>query len=222
MYTSVAVAALIGASSAGRIPLIKRDLTLDMVKGQTLRAQDKFLGGEHVVVQDFMNAQYFVEVEIGTPGQKFTMVPDTGSSNLWVYSHSCWSIPCWTHALYDKSKSSTYKSDGQAFDITYGSGGVKGTAGSDVAMIGDIKATMSFGEVTSASGVSFIASKMSGIMGLAYDTISVDGFKTWMDVNTLTDKSFSFYLHSNPSESYMVIPGMDTEGYTTQQLYGIR
>jgi len=56
---------------------------------------------------------------------------------------------------------------------------------------------------------------MSGIMGLAYDTISVDGFKTWMDVNTLTDKSFSFYLHSNPDKSYMVIPGMDSENFTT-------
>jgi len=221
MYTSVAVAALIGATSAGRIPLIKKELTMDMVQGQLNRVGTKFLGGEHVVVQDFMNAQYFVEVEVGTPGQKFTMVPDTGSSNLWVYSHSCWSIPCWTHPLFDSSKSSTYKKNGEVFDITYGSGGVKGSVGEDIAMIGDIKATMSFGEVTSASGVSFIASKMSGIMGLAYDTISVDGLKTWMDVNTLTDKSFSFYLHSNPSESYMVIPGMDTAGYTTIQSHKV-
>merc|ERR1712166_1051811 len=50
---------------------------------------------------------------------------------------------------------------------------------------------------------------------------SVDGLKTWMDVNTLTDKSFSFYLHSNPSESYMVIPGMDTAGYTTIQSHKV-
>ena len=215
MYTSLAVAALIGATSAGKIPLMKKELTVDMVQGQMNRVQDKFLGGEHINVKDFMNAQYFVEVEIGTPGQKFTMVPDTGSSNLWVYSHSCWSIPCWTHTLFDNTKSSTYTKDGQAFDITYGSGGVKGSVGKDVAKIGDISATMSFGEVTSASGTSFIASQMSGIMGLAYDTISVDGLKTWMDLNTLKDKSFSFYLHSNPTASYMVIPGMDTEGYTT-------
>jgi hypothetical protein len=80
---------------------------------------------------------------------------------------------------------------------------------------------MSFGEVTSASGISFIASQMSGIMGLAYDTISVDGLKTWMDVNTLTDKSFSFYLHANPAESYMVIPGMDSANYTTIQSHKV-
>ena len=221
MYTSFAVAALIGATSAGKIPLMKKELTLDMVEGQMRRVQDKFLGGEHIDVKDYMDAQYFVEVEIGTPGQKFTMVPDTGSSNLWVYSHSCWSIPCWTHPLFDNTKSSTYVKDGQAFDIQYGSGGVKGKAGKDVATIGDISGTMSFGEVTSASGVSFIASQMSGIMGLAYNTISVDGFKTWMDVNSLTDKSFSFYLHSNPTASYMVIPGMDTEGYTVVESHKV-
>jgi hypothetical protein len=76
-----------------------------------------------------MNAQYFIEVAIGTPPQKFKMVPDTGSSNLWVYSHSCWAIPCWTHSTFNNSKSSTYKKDGEAFDITYGSGSIKGTAG---------------------------------------------------------------------------------------------
>jgi saccharopepsin len=112
---------------------------MDMVTGQMSRIQDKFLGtGEHITVKDFMDAQYFVEVDVGTPPQKFTMVPDTGSSNLWVYAHNCWSIPCFTHPLFDNTKSSTYVKDGRDFDITYGSGGVKGTVGTDVAMIGDI------------------------------------------------------------------------------------
>ena len=55
------------------------------------------------------------------------MVPDTGSSNLWVYSSKCYSIPCWTHTTFKADKSSTYKKDGKAFDITYGSGAIKGT-----------------------------------------------------------------------------------------------
>lgn len=74
---------------------------------------------------------------------------------------------------------------------------------------------MSFGEITSVSGMAFYASQMSGILGLAYNTISVDSLPTWMDDAKLTDKSFSFYLHSNPDASYMVIPGMDTENFTT-------
>jgi hypothetical protein len=218
-----AIAALLGLTHAGRVPVIKKDLTKEKLWGQVEQLESKFLGGEHVTVKDYMNAQYFIEVEVGTPGQKFTVVPDTGSSNLWLYSHSCYtSIPCWTHPTFDASKSTSYKKDGQAFDITYGSGGVKGTVGHDVATInGDIKATMGFGEVTSVSGVSFIASQMSGILGLAYSSISVDGLDTFMDLSNEKDKSFSFYLKDTSAESYMVIPGMDTENYETVQKHKV-
>lgn len=149
------------------------------------------------------------------------MVPDTGSSNLWVYAHKCWSVPCWTHKTFDNSKSSTYKADGAVFDITYGSGGVKGTVGHDVAQLAGITATMGFGEITSASGVSFLASKMSGIIGLAYDTISVNKLPTWMDLNTLSDKSFTFFLHSNPTKSYLAFPGQAVEGYGAAQVHKV-
>jgi len=74
---------------------------------------------------------------------------------------------------------------------------------------------MGFGEITKVSGMSFYVSQMSGILGLAYDTISVDGLKTFMDNADVTDKSFSMYLHSNPDKSYMVIPGMDSENWST-------
>lgn len=142
-----------------------------------------------------MNAQYFIDVDIGTPAQTFTVVPDTGSSNLWVYSKSCWAIPCWYHSLYDHKKSSTYEKDGQDFEIQYGSGGIKGTVSKDVAKVGDdITAPMGFGEVTSVKGISFYASQMSGILGLGYNTISVDKLDTFMDLSNLKDKSFSFYL----------------------------
>jgi hypothetical protein len=40
---------------------------------------------------------------------------------------------------------------------------------------------MGFGEVMKVSGISFYASLMSGILGLAYDTISVDKLPTFMD-----------------------------------------
>ena len=208
--------ALFGAVEAGRVSMTKKDFTQDMYYGQLQRVQDKFLGGEHVTVKDFMNAQYFINVDIGTPAQSFTMVPDTGSSNLWVYSKSCWAIPCWTHPLYNNKKSSTYEKNGEDFDIQYGSGSIKGTVSQDLAKIGDdITATMGFGEVTKVKGISFLASQMSGIIGLGYNTISVDKLDTFMDLANTKDKSFSFYLKDTSEESYMVIPGMDSENYAT-------
>jgi hypothetical protein len=54
---------------------------------------------------------------------------------------------------------------------------------------------------------------MSGILGLAYDTISVDHLPTWLSSSTLEDKSFSFNLQNNPEESYMVIPGYESDKF---------
>jgi len=62
---------------------------------------------------------------------------------------------------------------------------------------------------------------MSGILGLAYNTISVDSLPTWLDGADTTDKSFSMYLHANPDKSYMVIPGMDSENFTTIQTHKV-
>ena len=89
-------------------------------------------------------------------------------------------------------------------------------------MIGDdIEASMSFGEITIANGTSFLVSPMSGILGLAYDTISVNNLPTFFDNSSLEDKSFSFYLHDSDTDSYMVIPGMDSENYEEIQKHSV-
>eukprot|EP01032_Pedospumella_encystans_P022733 gene22733-25751_t len=78
-----------------------------------------------IVINDYENSQYYGQIALGTPNQKFNVIFDTGSSDLWVASSNCDSS-CGRHAKYNSAKSSTYIANGTSFDITYGSGPVSG------------------------------------------------------------------------------------------------
>ncbi|KAM7258785.1 hypothetical protein ACFE04_014526 [Oxalis oulophora] len=49
-----------------------------------------------VALKNYLDAQYYGEISIGIPPQKFTVIFDTGSSNLWV--------ACFFHSKYNSDK----------------------------------------------------------------------------------------------------------------------
>lgn len=82
--------------------------------------------GNSLPLTNYMDAQYYGSIELGTPPQEFTMIFDTGSSNTWVPSRKCMSLACFLHNRYDSSQSQTFEQDERNFAIRYGSGSVEG------------------------------------------------------------------------------------------------
>jgi saccharopepsin len=162
----------------------------------------------------------FSEITIGTPPQEFKVVLDTGSSNLWVPSSECGSIACYLHTKYDSSSSSTYKKNGSSFEIHYGSGSLTGYVSQDHVSIGDLKIKdQVFAEATEEPGLAFAFGRFDGILGLGYDTISVNKivppFYSLINQGLLDDPVFAFYLgDGDASESEAVFGGVDKSHYS--------
>lgn len=182
-----------------------------------------------IALQDFEDAQYYGPITIGTPPQDFNVVFDTGSSNLWIPSSKCslLDVACQLHNKYHSSQSSTYVSNGTEFAIQYGSGAVSGFISQDVVTVGGISINnQQFGEATSEPGLAFVETKADGILGLAFDSISVDHVTPfWYNVlsqNLVAEPLFSFWLSKSASGSNggeLVLGGVDSSLYTGDFFY---
>lgn len=173
------------------------------------------------------DAQWYGSISIGTPPQRFEVLFDTGSSNLWVPSSECpiWILPCDLHAQYDHTKSKTWIKNGTAFAIQYGSGSATGFLSIDNVAIGGVTVQKQiFAEITGEPGIAFLAAGFDGLMGLAFESISVDhATPVWYNLlsqNLVPNPVFAFYLNRQNSSAGMggelVLGGVDPKHYTGQ------
>jgi len=214
-----------------RFPLKKRDnyefvneMLARAAKGIKPSVQLKASGA--IVINDYANSQYFGEISLGTPPQKFEVIFDTGSSDLWVASSKCDSS-CGRHAKYNSAKSSSYVANGTAFDIMYGSGPVSGFESVDTLQTGGITvASQEFAEVTDASGLgaAYKLGKFDGILGLAFPVLSVNHVPTVFE-NMITQKLvaeglFSFYLgKEDGAKGELLMGGVDPNYFSGDITY---
>ncbi|CAL1700682.1 unnamed protein product [Somion occarium] len=216
---------MIGAGGLGRNVRVTRPSHRN--GEELLWTQEEFNvdGGHNVPLTNYLNAQYYTEISLGTPPQTFKVILDTGSSNLWVPSVQCTSIACFLHAKYDSKQSSTYKANGTEFSIQYGSGSMEGFVSSDVLRIGDLTITgQDFAEATKEPGLAFAFGKFDGILGLAYDTISVNHitppFYNLINKGLIDSPVFSFRLGSSEEDGgEAIFGGVDESAYSGALVY---
>jgi len=234
----VLVCLALAVVEAGRVPLFKkpnrrvdpiarRNALLNKYSPETPITDAA--GTTTVYLTDYEDTQYYGPITLGTPPQDFTVVFDTGSSNLWVPSANCAliDIACRTHNQYNANASSTYVANGESFSIEYGSGSLKGYLSQDTLGVGDFSiVNQVFAEATQEPGLTFVAAKFDGILGLAFQSISVDHvtpvFYNMISQGLVSQQLFSVWMSqtdgANPGGE-LLFGAIDSSRYTGSLTY---
>lgn len=221
-----AAAAAAKVDGLKRIPLVRQDSARQSLSDENVVVLNKYahlrqkysqqnnplpglqqaVGPQPEPLSNYMDAQYYGVIGLGTPAQQFKVIFDTGSSNLWVPSKKCYSPACWTHHYYTSGKSSTYKADGRSLSIAYGSGSMQGFLSTDVLSLAGVNVqNQTFGEATKLPGVTFVAAKFDGLLGMGFQSISQDDvvtpFQNMLNQKLVSEPVFSFYLNRDQDKS---------------------
>lgn len=183
----------------------KRNLKRDLAVRED-RRRKRGVGVAPLVDID-IDASYAATVQIGTPAQNFDVIMDTGSSDLWVLDSSCSYCANAGLTVFNMDKSSTLQTSSSPFKVSYGSGDVAGRIATEtVSMAGFTVTNQPFGLVDEAVGstasgqqTSLIDAPLSGLMGLAFQALTVDPTTVtpWWQVlaqSTWQDPEFGVFM----------------------------
>ncbi|SBS86404.1 aspartyl proteinase, putative [Plasmodium ovale curtisi] len=165
----------------------------------------------------YLNRQFIGEISIGSPPQKFKVLFDTGSTNLWIPSKNCYTKACFSKKKYDHRISKNYKlvKKKNPVEVFFGTGKIQIAYVSDDVHLGDIKVkNQEFGIASYISDDPFSEMQFDGLFGLG---ISDDKKKKQMIYdniprNTLKRNIFSIYYPKNVDDNGAITFG----GYDKQ------
>lgn len=157
------------------------------------------------------DTEFYGDIQIGTPPQKFTVVFDTGSSNFWIPGPRCTKDACIGKKLFNPKLSKSYKGSKTPVSFQYDTGYADGVLVRDTVNIaGMTLENMPFAEVDRMEDFSD-DQDYDGVVGLAFPKIAEGDAKTFFEElhsrNLVDDNSFSMYLAGN--NSVVVFGGVD-------------
>ncbi|KAJ2378690.1 hypothetical protein H4S02_007297, partial [Coemansia sp. RSA 2611] len=96
---------------------------------------EKPLSNNTAILTNVKDYYYYGYIGVGNPPQKFSVVFDTGSSNIWVPGEACASDACTEHRRFDHAASTTFQTGAQKIQIQYGTGFIAGDIGADTVQV---------------------------------------------------------------------------------------
>ncbi|KAL1741011.1 acid protease [Schizophyllum fasciatum] len=163
---------------------------------------------------------YTLNVGVGSPATEYTLLIDTGSSNTWLGADK------------EYTKTSTSKSTGHSFNVSYGSGRVSGTEYTDQVTLGEdlVIKKQSIGVASTAQGFNDV----DGILGIGPVDLTQGTVASTSSVPTVTDNLYEqgtiptesigiFYQPTTSSTSVangeLTFGGTDDDRFTGQIVY---
>lgn len=170
--------------------------------GAAAAKKKKRASGTNTIINQGSDSSFFGTVTIGTPPVPYNVILDTGSSDLWVAGSGC--TTCGNTPTLDLSTSSNSRrqfGSGSSsnppsssltnlkapFSITYGSGAASGTLVQDVVSMAGFSVVDQVFAVCDDVSDGLLNDPVSGLMGLAWNTIASSGAKPFWQ--TLAEKS---------------------------------
>ncbi len=149
------------------------------------------------------DSYYFAQLSVGTPAQNFNVVLDTGSADFWLVDSQCGTAQNCDSDLnkFNAQSSSTYVGSSAPFQITYGTGAVRGTLAADkVSLAGYTVNNLTFAEAAAVAS-NTVEYPTSGIMGMGFQSLSTSGATPFWQVlekqGVLSQNVFTFQLARN-------------------------
>ncbi|CAG8768889.1 22722_t:CDS:2, partial [Dentiscutata erythropus] len=169
-----------------------------------------------------LNNGYCVQIIIG--GQKFRVLIDTGSADLWIPSVNCTSLACRNHNRFDENLSKTFTLIGTSFDMEYGNTETPmliGVTAKDNILIGGIESVGQMFGLTLYEVESFNEMTFDGILGMSFEENSAQGvaplFSNIVKQKAVKNPYFSLYLQRSNDKDDMgilTLGDVDTTKFT--------
>ncbi|KZV80212.1 acid protease [Exidia glandulosa HHB12029] len=170
-----------------------------------------------------LDSSYSAQLQIGTPAQTFSVIMDTGSSDLWLAGPDCTSCEMTT---FDTSSSSSFETSDTAVRISYGSGQARGTIGSDTVTMGGFTVQGQTLAIVHSLTDGLKVNNVSGLMGLGFSSIATTKSQPfWFSLlssNAFAQPVMGFYLTrwlNVESAQAVEFGGVFTMGGTNTSLY---